>query len=126
MPDKIIESIEHLLNTLKMPGRGNTLARLLDRYLGIPLVFFAGICRRKRSMPVDPRRIGVLNTAAVGDTVLMSGPLADLRRAYAQAEIVLLTGPSNYEAACLLDGMDRVIKLPILARGGSRRSGGKT
>lgn len=115
MPDKTIESIEHLLNTLKMPGRGNTLARLLDRYLGIPLVFFAGICRRKRSMPVDPRRIGVLNTAAVGDTVLMSGPLADLRRAYTQAEIVLLTGPSNYEAACLLDGVDRVIKLPVFS-----------
>lgn len=99
----------------KLPGRGSSRARLLDRYLGIPLVFLAGHCRRKRSIPVRPGRIGLLNTAAVGDTVLMSGPLADLRAAYPDAEIVFLSGPNNYEAACLLQGADIVIKLPVFS-----------
>jgi ADP-heptose:LPS heptosyltransferase len=55
----------------------------------------------------------LLNTAALGDTILMSGPLADLRAAYPQAQIVFLSGPSNYEAACLLHGADVVIELPV-------------
>jgi heptosyltransferase-3 len=97
----------------RMPGRGSRRARLLDRYLGIPLVFLAGQFRRKRSMPLHPRKIGLLNTAAVGDTVLMSGPLADLREAYPSTEIVLLTGPNNYEAGCLLKGADLVVKVDV-------------
>lgn len=101
--------------TSKLPGRGSSRARLLDRYLGIPLVFIAGYCRRKRSIPLRPGKIGLLNTAAVGDTVLISGPLADLRAAYPDAEIVFLSGPSNYEAACLLQGADNVIKLPVFS-----------
>jgi ADP-heptose:LPS heptosyltransferase len=97
----------------KLPGRGSSRARLLDRYLGIPLVFIAGQCRRKRPIPTRVRKIGLLNTAALGDTILMGGPLADLRAAYPQAQIVFLSGPSNYEAACLLDGADAVIELPV-------------
>jgi ADP-heptose:LPS heptosyltransferase len=98
-----------------LPGRGSSRARLLDRYLGIPLVFFAGLCRRKRSIPLRPAKIALLNTAAVGDTVLISGPLADLRAAFPAAEIIFLAGPSNYEAACLLQGADTVIKLPVFS-----------
>ena len=89
--------------------------RALDRYLGIPIVFLAGYCRRKCAIPIHPRRIGLLNTAAVGDTVLMSGPLADLRAAYPEAQIVYFSGPSNYEAACLLEGADLVVKLPVFS-----------
>jgi ADP-heptose:LPS heptosyltransferase len=100
---------------LKLQGRGNRRMRLLDRYLGIPIVFFAGYCRRKGAIPVRPRRIGLLNTAAVGDTILMSGPLADLRAAYPESQIVYFSGPSNYEAACLLEGADVVVKLPVFS-----------
>lgn len=99
----------------KMPGRGRRSVRLLDRYLGIPLVFLAGCYRRKRAIPERPRKIGLLNTAAVGDTVLMSGPLLDLRAAYPRVEIVFLSGPNNYEAASLLEGADTVIKLPVFS-----------
>jgi ADP-heptose:LPS heptosyltransferase len=99
----------------KLPGRGSNRHRLLDRYLGIPLVFLAGYCRRKGTVPARPGRIALLNTAALGDTVLMSGPLADLRAAYPNAEIVFLSGHDNYEAACLLQGADIVIKLPVFS-----------
>jgi len=100
---------------LKLQGRGSRRMRVLDRYLGIPIVFLAGYCRRKRAIPIRPGRIGLLNTAAVGDTVLMSGPLADLRSAYPEAQIVYFSGPSNYEAACLLEGADLVVKLPVFS-----------
>lgn len=97
----------------KLPGRGNRRARLLDRYLGIALVFALGTVRRRRPIPVQPKNIGLLNTAAVGDTVLMSGPVADLRAQYQDARVTFLSGPSNYEMACLMDHLDQVIRLPI-------------
>jgi heptosyltransferase I len=98
-----------------LPGRGSNRLRLADRYIGIPLVFLIGKCRRKRSIPVRPKKIGLLNTAALGDTILMSGPIADLRWGYPDAEIVFFAGPSNYDAACLVEGSDLVIKLPVFS-----------
>jgi heptosyltransferase III len=96
-----------------MPGRGHRVLRNLDRYAGVPLLFCLGVLRRQRQFPQNIRRIGLLNTAAIGDTILMSAPLADLRSAYPNAEICLLVGPSNYEAACLLNTADTVVKLPV-------------
>ena len=96
-----------------MRGRGNRMLRKLDRYLGVPLVFCHGMLRRSQSFPENVRRIGLLNTAAIGDTILMSAPLADIRAAYPASHICLLVGPSNYDAACLLNGGDSIIKLPV-------------
>lgn len=96
-----------------LPGRGNKALRQLDRYVGIPFVLALAGLRRRRRFPSSAHRIGLLNTAAIGDMILMSGPLADLREAYSSAEITLLAGPSNYEAACLLKGLDRVVQLPV-------------
>ncbi|HVB80551.1 MAG TPA: glycosyltransferase family 9 protein [Candidatus Binataceae bacterium] len=97
----------------RLPGRGNYYARLLDRYLGIALVFGLGTLRRRRKLPVEPKRIGLLNSAAVGDTILMSGPVADLRAQHTHARITLLSGPSNYDIARMVNHVDDVIRLPV-------------
>jgi len=99
---------------MRIRGRGNGSLRLLDRYIGIPLVFALGVLRRKRRIPSNPRNVGLLNTAAIGDTVLMSAVVADLRERYCESAITLLVGPSNYQAACLIDGADSVKRLPVL------------
>jgi heptosyltransferase I len=96
-----------------MPGRGSHILRKLDKYVGVPLIFCLGVMRRRQQFPETIGRIALLNTAAIGDTILMSAPLADLRSAYRNAEIFLLVGPSNYDAACLLSAADSVIKLPV-------------
>lgn len=96
-----------------LPGRGHTVLRRIDKYAGVPAVFCLGLLRRKRSLPAPIRRIGLLNTAAIGDTVLMSAPLTDLRSAHKNADIILLVGPSNYEAARMLNHANRVVRLPI-------------
>ena len=99
--------------TERLPGRGNYRARLLDRYLGIALVFALGTLRRRRIIPTEPKHIGLLNTAAVGDTILMSGPVADLRAQHRHARITLVSGPSNYEIACMVNHVDKVLRLPV-------------
>jgi ADP-heptose:LPS heptosyltransferase len=103
------------------PGRGNSWIRLADRYVGIPLVFSFGSLRRRRSMPLRLRRIGLLNTAAIGDTVLMTGPIADLRAGFPDAELIFFSGPSNYEIASLIDNVDQVFRLPVFNPLGSLR-----
>ena len=94
-------------------GRGSKGRRLLDRYAGIPVVAALGLLRKKRSLPSNPERIALLNTAAIGDTILMSAVIADLRDRYSQAELILLAGPSNHEAARLIPELDLVVRLDI-------------
>jgi len=93
-------------------GRGQAWLRLIDGYVGIPLVLLLGARPKKRLLPAFST-LGLLQTAAIGDTVLMSGLLADLRRSFPDVRIVLFTGPSNYPIAQLLSGPDEVVKLPV-------------
>jgi ADP-heptose:LPS heptosyltransferase len=92
--------------------RGNPTLHFVDRYIGIPAIAFAGSIRKKRILPANIRKIGLLKGGAIGDTVLLSAVVADLREAFPAAEIILFAGESNYEMACMLDGVDRVIKAP--------------
>lgn len=97
-----------------MQERANPLLKYADYYLGRHLVFFLGIFRgRGRKAPENPLRIACLKSAAIGDTVLMTGPLADLKKIYPRAEITFFTGSSNAGAARLFSGADSVIALPM-------------
>jgi heptosyltransferase I len=88
-----------------MPRRVSSLHRILDRVVGIPLVATLALAPKRR-MPTAAsiRRIGVLKTAAIGDTLLLAGVLPALRAAYPQAVLVLITGTDNAVAAALLGG----------------------
>lgn len=97
-----------------MSKRVSSLLHWCDQYIGIPIIFLLGKLRKKKICPKLIQHIGVLNTAAIGDTVLLSGVIADLRAAYPSATLVFFTGPSNYEAALLIPGI-QVVKLPVTA-----------
>jgi heptosyltransferase-3 len=96
-----------------LPLRGVGRLRSLDRYAGIPLLIALARTRTKRAIPPNPNSFGLLNTAAIGDTLLMSGPVADLRRDFPDASITLFAGPSNYDASRLISGIDSVVRLPV-------------
>lgn len=80
--------------------RGNSTLKAADRFVGVPLVRLIGL-RAKRARPSTVSRIGVLRTAAIGDTLLLTGILRDLRSAFPDADIVLFTGKDNAEAGDL-------------------------
>lgn len=100
------------------PDRGNPLLKRLDRLIGIPALVLLGASRRlrgRRAVPEDWQTIGLLKTAAIGDVILLSGVIRDLRAAHPSARIVLFVTATNAGFARLLDGPDDVIVLPVRA-----------
>lgn len=85
--------------------------RFLDRYVGIPLVFLAGL-RRKRVCPSTYKKIAILKSAGIGDLVFMSGVIHDLQKAHPQAEVWLFTGKANAALGQLIQGV-KLIVLPM-------------
>jgi ADP-heptose:LPS heptosyltransferase len=97
------------------PERGNRLLKFIDRYAGIPIVAVLGLVkgRRKAAVDKDISTAAFLQTAAIGDTILSSAIVQDLRIAFPESRVTFFTGASNYDIARMLPGIDRVVKLPI-------------
>ncbi len=95
-----------------MKERGNKKLRLLDRYLGIPLIFCLGLFRKKQKKPKIIQSIALLKTSGIGDTVILSAIVRDLKAALPNREITLFTGKLNYEMGKLIKGC-HVVSLPI-------------
>ena len=84
-------------------ARGDWRLKILDRYLGIAMLApFALRPKRRRPNREHVRRIGLMKTAAIGDTLLLAGLIDDLRAAYPNAVVLLITGTDNSAAAELL------------------------
>ncbi len=94
-----------------MKERANKILHIIDRYIGIPLVFLGGL-RIKRKLPKKIERIAVLKSAGIGDLVLVSALIQDIRKAHPQAKIFLFTGKANSGLAQLIEGVEPVV-LPM-------------
>ena len=95
-----------------MGDRGKRLHRLADRWLGIPAVWLLGGLRGGGRLSAPIGSIGVLATAAIGDTLLLSAVLRDLRAALPDARITLFAGESNHAAALLSCPAQEIIRIP--------------
>jgi heptosyltransferase-3 len=86
--------------------RGRSNNRRLDYWIGIPLLYALAALHRRRKPPAHTEKIGVLCSAALGDTLLFSGALQDLRSAYPSAHITHLCTRHNLAAAEIIPGAD--------------------
>jgi ADP-heptose:LPS heptosyltransferase len=94
--------------------RGSRKNRVLDYWVGIPLLNFLATFRRKRKMPAVVRRVGVMCSPALGDTLLFSGALRDVRRHFSdKAEVVHFCMRQNLAAAELLEEADRRVVIDL-------------
>jgi ADP-heptose:LPS heptosyltransferase len=92
--------------------RGRTANRIFDFWLGIPLLnLLATLPRGRRTFPSEPRKIGVVCSPALGDTLLFSSVLQDLRGHFDRfpnpVEIVHLCMRPNLAAAEIIPGAHR-------------------
>lgn len=98
------------------PERGSKLLKLIDRYVGISLIFLLGLFKKRRVIPSKIEKVALLKTAAIGDTTLLTAIIKDIEDYDSKIKITLFTGSSNYEFAKLLKKQYQnleVIKLPI-------------
>lgn len=94
--------------------RGSLARRRLDRYLGIPLVWLLGLLRTKRSLRDPHNHIVLLQTAAIGDTLLMAASIRWLRQRFPGSKLTLVVGDDNAAAVGLLPRVDSVIRIQVM------------
>lgn len=87
--------------------------RLLDRYLGIPVLYAASLINRRQKRPERLTRIGVLVSPTLGDALLNSAVLQDLRLRFPDAHIIYFAADTNAGVADLLPATDRVVRLKL-------------
>ncbi|MCU1321987.1 MAG: glycosyl transferase family 9 [Acidobacteriaceae bacterium] len=101
--------------------RGSLANRQMDFRLGIPLLNTLATFRRRRAWPTAIRRVGVMCSPALGDTLLFSGALQDVRRHFPEAEIVHFCMSQNLAAAELIPGADRRVVIVLTKLGATIR-----
>ncbi len=83
-------------------ARGLPIRRQLDHLVGAPIIWTLSRFRRRSPVPARPKKILVLVGPAIGDLVLLSGPLGDLRRTFPKSELVLFLSPENRQVSELI------------------------
>ena len=94
--------------------RGKKRNRQLDVWVGTPLLNLMATVRRKRAqVPAAPQRIGVMCSPALGDTLLFSAALQDVRAGFPEAHIVHFCMKQNLAAAEILPGADERVVISL-------------
>jgi heptosyltransferase III len=95
--------------------RGNSRLRFLDRWIGIPAVCILSVLRRPRPLPAPETvtRIGVFFFGAIGDSLLASATIPDLRRQFPSARIICFVTEVTRSFSSIIDGVDDWVTLPI-------------
>jgi ADP-heptose:LPS heptosyltransferase len=96
--------------------RGSVKNRILDYWIGTPVLNLLASVHPRRKPPADLtqlRRVGVMCAPALGDTLLFSGPLQDLRAALPAAHITHICMKQNLAAAEIIPGADARLLIDV-------------
>ena len=102
--------------------RGRKSNRILDYWIGTPLLNVLATFHRRRKVPAHIARIGLMCSPALGDTLLFSGVLQDVREAYPQAHITHICTRQNLAAAEIIPGADDRLLIDLTQPASSIRS----
>ena len=93
--------------------RGRGFLRKLDRWIGVPALLGLSLFRKKRSKPAQFNSIGICIFAAIGDALLASSLISDLRNAFPGSKITVFATPANVATFDLITGYDDLVLVPI-------------
>jgi len=71
--------------------------KLLDRYLGIPLVCSLGLPNASRTKTDIFRRILFIQISAIGDVILLTPALRTIRKQFPHSHLTMVTSPINQQ-----------------------------
>lgn len=93
--------------------RGKRSNRVLDYWLGTPLLNVLASMHRRGVPPGRVEHLGVMCSPALGDTLLFSGALQDVRSAFPKARITHVCMRQNRAAAEIIPGADRRVEVRL-------------
>ena len=93
--------------------RGRGFLRKLDRWIGVPALLGLSLFHKKRPKPAQFNSIGICIFAAIGDALLASSLIADLRNAFPGSKITVFATPANFATFDLITGYDDLVLVPI-------------
>jgi ADP-heptose:LPS heptosyltransferase len=96
--------------------RGSKKNRLLDYWVGIPLLNVLATARmagQRRQWPARVERMGVICSPALGDTLLFSAALRDVRSQFPGVELIHFCMKQNAAAAELIPGADQRVLIDL-------------
>ncbi|WP_187626307.1 glycosyltransferase family 9 protein [Selenomonas caprae] len=88
--------------------RNNPLLKRLDKWIGIPALYLLGKFHHPQARPQTYRRIALIKTAAVGDTIILSAMVEEVKRAYPDADITVICSKNNAAMVKCLPHVNRV------------------
>lgn len=95
-----------------MRERNNPWMKRLDRWLGVPVLFALGMFHRKRApikiYEISAPKIVLIKTAAIGDTVVLSAMVDEIKQQYPKSQITVVCSKNNLAMVQLLRGVDDI------------------
>ncbi|MDF9406796.1 glycosyltransferase family 9 protein [Pelotomaculum isophthalicicum JI] len=98
-----------------MRERGNKILKFFDKFIGIPLIFILGLTKKKKKFNFEviknknKLKFILLKTAGIGDTILLSAVVCELKDSFPCSKITLVCSSNNCQCARYLPGIDEVV-----------------
>jgi len=93
--------------------RGRGFLRKLDRWIGVPALLGLSLFRKKRPKPAQFNSIGICIFAAIGDALLASSIIGELRNAFPGSKITVFATAANFATFDLMTGYNDLVLVPI-------------
>lgn len=93
--------------------RGQNILKRVDLILGGVLIYMLGMLRKKRSVPAEYTTAGIFAFAAIGDSILSSILITELRKAKNVSRVVIFASRSNARIYDLFEGLDEIVVVPL-------------
>jgi len=96
-----------------MNVRGKKTFKLLDKFLGVPILFVLNIFRKKKQLPKKIEKIGILTVPAIGDIILLNGFLRDVKKFNREIKIILFVTDEVKEIAEIMGSYDKLVSIEL-------------
>ncbi len=92
----------------KSAERNNPLLKKLDKWIGCPALYLLGKLHRQQVCPTSYQKIALIKTAAVGDTIILSAMVAEIKSVIPQANITVICSKNNAAMVRTLPNIDKI------------------
>jgi len=96
-----------------MNVRGKKTFKLLDKYLGVPILFVLNLFSKKKQLPIKIEKIGILTVPAIGDIILLNGFLRDIKKFNRDIKIILFVTDEVREIAEIMGSYDEILSIKL-------------